>query len=137
LSGPEAASGRAFCADARAALDHAGGRAGDVRLRLTCLDDAGSARLASTGAEPQKGAWRLAAVGANARRATEDSGAIAYLGEPQAAAARFSLPILETAGIGQAAGSSGGAAMTTVLRAVREAGDASELRDAVREALSQ
>lgn len=116
LSGSEAAVGKAYCADARATLARAGGKAGEVHLRLVCLDDASG------------GHWQLAAVGANARRATEDSSSIAYLGEPQAAASRFSLPILETAGIGQAAGPSGAKAMTAVLKAVREAGDASGLR---------
>jgi hypothetical protein len=128
LSGGEAAAGKAYCAEARAVLGRAGGRAGEVHLRLTCLDDAGGARLASTGSASERGGWSLAAVGANARRASEDSASIAYLGEPQAAAARFSLPILETAGIGQAAGRSGAKAMTAVLDAVREAGNASGLR---------
>jgi hypothetical protein len=125
LSGSEAAAGKQFCGRAQAVLAQAGGEAGNVHLRLICLDDA------------RGGRWSLAAVGANARRATEDSAAIAYLGEPQVEASRFSLPILETAGIGQVAGSSGGAAMAAVLRAVRGSGDAAELRDAVREALGQ
>src|SRR5262249_2276399 len=79
LGGPEAAAGKAFCAGAQAALARAGGRAGDVRLRLTCLDDAAASRSASNGAEPEEKAWSLAAVGANARRASEDSATIAYL----------------------------------------------------------
>jgi len=128
LSGPEAARGKAFCDGAEAALRRVGGRAGDVHLRLTCLDDAGASRQSSTGAEAGESAWSLAAVGANARRASEDSAAVAYLGEPQAGAARFSLPILEAAGIGQAAGPSGVAAMSAVLKAVREAGGAADLR---------
>jgi hypothetical protein len=123
LSGPEAASGRRFCAEARSALGQAGGRAGDVRLRLTCLDDARGAR------------WRLAAIGANARRASEDSATVAYLGEPQARAARFSETILEAAGIGQVRGRSGAAAMAAVLKAVREAGGAEDLRSDVRKNL--
>jgi hypothetical protein len=124
LSGPEAAAGKRFCAEAANELGRAGGKAGEVRLRLVCLDDTGGG-----------GRWRLAAVGANARRATEDSTAVAYLGEPQAAAARFSLPILETAGIGRLRGDSGQAAMAAVLRAVREAGGAEDLRADVRSSL--
>lgn len=125
LSGPEAALGKGFCSDARKALARAGGRAGDVRLRLTCLDDAHGAR------------WRLAAIGANARRATEDSATVAYLGEPQAKAARFSETILEAAGVGQVAGPSGAAAMTSVLKAVGEAGGAEDLRADVRKDLER
>jgi hypothetical protein len=128
LSGPEAADGKAFCGGAEAVLRRAGGRAGDVHLRLTCLDDAGVTRGSSTEMEGNGNAWSLAAVGANARRASEDSAAVAYLGEPQAAAARFSLPILEAAGIGQVGGRNGAAAMTAVLRAVRAAGGAADLR---------
>jgi len=41
---------------------------------------------------------------------------------------RFSLPILEAAGIGQVSGRSGAAAMAAVLKAVREAGGAADLR---------
>jgi len=135
LSGPEAARGKAFCDGAEAALRRVGGHAGDVHLRLTCLDDAGASRESSTGVEAGEGAWSLAAVGANARRASEDSATVAYLGEPQAGAARFSLPILEAAGIGQAAGPSGAAAMSAVLKAVREAGGAADLRGDVAAAL--
>jgi len=123
LSGPEAVSGRTFCADARKTLARAGGKVGDVHFRLTCLDDARGAR------------WRLAAIGANARRATEDSATVAYLGEPQAGAARFSATILEAAGIGQVAGRSGAAAMSKVLKAVDEAGGAEDLRANVRKDL--
>lgn len=124
LSGPEAAAGKRFCATAAAELRRAGGGAGDVRVRLVCLDDSDGS-----------GRWRLAAVGANARRASEDSTAIAYLGEPQAAAARFSLPILETAGIGRLRGGSGQAAMAAALRAVGDAGGAEDLRAEVRSSL--
>jgi hypothetical protein len=109
-------------------LERAGGRAGDVRLRLSCLDAAAISDVPSTGTDREVSAWSLAAVGANARRASEDSATVAYLGEPQAAAARFSLPILEAAGIGQVGGRSGAEAMGVVLKAVREAGGAADLR---------
>lgn len=120
LSGAEAAAGRAYCAAARAVLRRAGGGAGDVHVRLVCLDAAAGGRR-----------WSLASVGANARRASEDSATVAYLGEPRRAAARFSRPILEAAGIGQAGGASGAAAMTATLRSLREADGAGRLRQAV------
>lgn len=124
LSGADAAGGERFCAEARAALDRARGRAGDFRVRATCLDSA-------SGGER----WRLAAVGANARRATEDTAAVAYLGEPEPRAARFSLPILEAAGIAQVTGGSGAAAMESVLAALGDAGGSADPRDAVASAL--
>jgi hypothetical protein len=126
LSGAEAVAGKAFCAAARDELRRGGGRAGGVRLRVICLDDTGGS-----------GRWRLAAVGANARRATEDSAAIAYLGEPNPAAAGFSAPILKAAGIGQVAGGSGGAAMAAVMKAVRAAAGSEDPRGAVDTALER
>jgi hypothetical protein len=77
----------------------------------------------------------LAQIGANARRATEDSSSIAYIGEPTRAASRFSEPILEEAGIAQLSQTSGTAAMRQLLRAVSEAGDSGGLRESVNAAL--
>ncbi len=62
----------------------------------------------------------LAQIGANARRATEDSSSIAYIGERTRAASRFSAPILETADIRQYAGMPGAEAMRSLLRALDE-----------------
>src|SRR3954465_9024864 len=39
LSGPETPSGKLFCGAAATQLARAGGRAGNVRLKLICLDD--------------------------------------------------------------------------------------------------
>lgn len=89
LHGTGAERGRALCDEARRALAGSGGRAGPLRVRLVCLDDAG------------RGApWRLAAIGESARRAAEDSTAVAFLAEPGRPAA-FSRPILAAAGIAQ------------------------------------
>jgi hypothetical protein len=112
-----------LCAGARRALSQAGGEAGSVHVRAVCLpSDRAGGRL------------DLAAVGANARRATEDATTIAYLEAPEAAAAKFTHPILESADVGWTASSSGEVAMRRVLRAVSES-DLSSLRDGVREAL--
>jgi branched-chain amino acid transport system substrate-binding protein len=125
LSGAKAAAGQRMCAEARRELGRHGDRAGDVRLRLVCLDDTGGASH-----------WRLAAIGADARRAVEDSSTVAYLGELEPAATRFSQPIVETAGIGQVPGPSGRAAMARVLKAIDAAGDTGQLREAVSRELS-
>ena len=71
LSGTEAGAGRPVCAEARREAGRAGSPGG-FELHVVCLDAAGP-----------EGHWTLAQVGANARRATEDSTAVAYLGEPQ------------------------------------------------------
>jgi hypothetical protein len=91
---------------------------------LVCLADAGVSRRLN-----------LAAIGADARRATEDSTTVGYIGEPNPAAARFSRPILDAAGIAQLANLPGGAAMSKLLGAIRQAGSAGSLRASVRDDL--
>jgi hypothetical protein len=78
---------------------------------------------------------KLATIGANARRATEDSTAVGYIGEPTKAASRFSEPILEAAGIAQLPEVSGAIAMRKLLKAVEEAGGSGSLRESVHDEL--
>ena len=87
LRGPPAADGRDVADGARLALADAGREAGGVAVRLRVLDDAGA------------GGSEAALAGANARRATEDSTAIAYLGELDSGTTRTSLPITNEAGL--------------------------------------
>ena len=87
LRGPVAADGRDIADGARLALADAGREAGGVAVRLKVLDDAGP------------GGSEAARAGANARRATEDSTAIAYLGELDSGTTRTSLPITNEAGL--------------------------------------
>jgi hypothetical protein len=111
-----------LCAGAERELGQEGDGAGDVRIHAVCLPT------------PRQGTrLDLVAVGANARRASEDSTTIAYLAAPSAAF-RFSHPILESAGIATVKASSGEAAMRKLLDVVAAA-DSSSLRDSVREAL--
>lgn len=112
-----------LCATAEDELARQGGEAGSVRVRALCL----------TRVEDAAGI-DLAAAGANARRASEDSTAVAYL-EPPGPATRFSQPILESAGIAHLSDRSGERGMARLMTAVREAGDATSLREAVAEAL--
>jgi len=93
-----------LCAEAERELAKRGRQAGDVRVRVTCLPSAES-----------DGKLDLATIGANARRATQDSSAIAYVGERTKAATRFSAPILEAAGIRQLSDMSGAEAMRKIL----------------------
>jgi branched-chain amino acid transport system substrate-binding protein len=114
-----------LCAGAKRELARDDGHAGNVRVQVICLDDAEAG-----------GRLDLATIGANARRATEDSTTIAYIGEPTPAATRFSAPILEAASVPQLSGPSGAAAMSRLLRAVRNASDSGSLRESVQEALA-
>jgi branched-chain amino acid transport system substrate-binding protein len=91
LHGPNAANGRDVVDGARLALADAGGKAGVLRVRATYLDD-----TSGTGAGAQ---WSPVAAAANARRASEDSAAIAYIGDFDSGATRFSLPITNEAHI--------------------------------------
>ncbi|HEX8689931.1 MAG TPA: hypothetical protein VF729_06790 [Solirubrobacterales bacterium] len=93
----------------------------DVRVRAVCVDDSGS-----------RGS-RLAAIGAAARRASEDSSSVVYLGTTEPVAVRFSEPILVEAGIARISSHSGAAAMEGLLRTLRGNGDVASPREAVYE----
>jgi hypothetical protein len=120
LHGAGASAGKAMCAGARGELARRGAHLGSLRVRAICLDDTGG------GAR-----WSLAAVGADARHASEDSSTVGYIGELDPAASRFSRPILAGAGIAQLPGPSGRAAMATLLAAIRSTGGSGEVREAV------
>jgi hypothetical protein len=102
-------SGESLCKGARQELNSSNGRAGSFHVRMICLEDART----------------LAATGANARRATEDSTTVGYIGEPNT--------IVEAAGIAQISTSSGATAMARLLRAIRQADGNSNLREVVLE----
>lgn len=124
LRGPEAGAGRRLCGEAREQATQAKGGDGH-ELRVLCLD-----------ASADGGGWTLAQVGANARRATEDSATIGYIGEPEPAARKQSRPIVEAAGVAELGGLSGREAVAKVVRAMEE-GDASQPRDAVFDAFGR
>jgi predicted DCC family thiol-disulfide oxidoreductase YuxK len=93
LRGEQADDGRELVAGAREALAEAGGQAGGVAVALEAFDD--------TERAPAGTGWTQARVAANARTATEDSTAIAYLGELSSGATRVSVPITNEAGVVQ------------------------------------
>ena len=114
-----------LCQQAREPLSAAKGRAGEVEVRMVCLrpaTGAGEARI------------DLARQGANARRASEDSAAVAFLEAP-GKPAEFAAPIVEQAGIAFVEASDGAAGMERVLRAIEEAGSSGSPREKVRDAL--
>jgi hypothetical protein len=110
-----------LCPAAKHQLAREGGRAGEIRVRAVCLAPTGTG-----------GKLGLAAIGAEARRATEDSTTVAYLEGPDPAAARFARPILESAGIARLTAGSGKAGIQRILDAIAAA-DSSSMRDDVRE----
>jgi hypothetical protein len=115
-----------LCSGAREALAGAGGRAGEVRVRALCLGPAGE------GGRPD-----LAAVGSGARRATEDSAAVAYVAGPDPTSLRFARPILDEAGIAVVVDSSGRRAISRVLAAIEDADTSQGLRESVHESLGR
>jgi hypothetical protein len=114
--------GADLCQGARGELADQGREAGDVEVKVVCL--------APTG---RPGSLDLATIGANARRATQDSSTIAYV-ESRGPANSFARTIVEEAGISYVLDPSGSSATKRILKAVEEAGSGS-LRGEVREAL--
>jgi len=113
-----------LCAEAEGVAARQGDEAGGLRVRVICLP-----------AAEAEGRLDLAQIGANARRATEDSSAVGYIGEPSAAATRFSRPILAEAEIPQLAEVGGRAAMEELLGAIERADRSSGMRGAVADVL--
>ncbi|MBD0282432.1 MAG: branched-chain amino acid ABC transporter substrate-binding protein [Thermoleophilaceae bacterium] len=75
----------------RLALEQAGGKAGDYRIKYTSLDDSTA----------QAGTWTPEAASANARKVAQDDSAIAYIGEFNSGASAISIPILNEVPIAQ------------------------------------
>lgn len=112
-----------LCREAGLVLREAGGEAGGLGVRATCLPPV------------EKGGHAdLAAAGAAARRASEDSTAVAYLEAP-GPGAKFGRSILESAEIAWLETRSGSTAMRQVLRALEKRGSSSP-RTAVRESFA-
>lgn len=104
-------AGASLCRAVRKEVERRGGRAGGVRVRVACLP-----------ADETGGRLDLAAVGAGARRTTEDSTAVAYVRAPSRAIA-YARPIVEEAEIGILVERSGRRAADSVLDALASRGD--------------
>jgi hypothetical protein len=97
MTGPAGAEGRDVADGARLALADAESEAGDIAVTAEYLDVAGRNESRS---DP-------VTAGHNARTATEDSTAIAYIGELDSATSRTSVPITNSADVLQVAPGSG------------------------------
>jgi branched-chain amino acid transport system substrate-binding protein len=73
------------------ALEQAGGKAGQVKVTYTSLDDSTA----------QAGTWTPEATSANARRVAQDDSAIAYIGEFNSGASAISIPLLNEVPVAQ------------------------------------
>jgi hypothetical protein len=115
-----ASSGATVSVYAAAPLCHearqGGGAAGELEVRVVCISPRGSGESA------------LAAAGADARRATEDSTSVAFLEAP-GPGAKFSQPIVEAADVAWLRTGSGSTAMHRIVRALE--GSPSSPRKAV------
>jgi branched-chain amino acid transport system substrate-binding protein len=85
------------------ALEQAGGKAGDVTVKYTPLDDSTA----------QAGAWTPEATQANARKAAQDQSVAGYIGEFNSGASAISIPILNEAGVPQISPSNTAVGLTT------------------------
>jgi len=95
LAGPD---GRDVRDGAELALADAGGMAADVEVEATYLDDTEGSGAAAR--------WSPAAVAANAREASQDTSATAYIGDFESGATRVSLPITNQAMLPQVSAAS-------------------------------
>src|ERR671914_1366034 len=73
------------------ALEQAGGKAGNIKVNYTSLDDSTA----------QAGTWTPEATAANARRVAQDDAAVAYIGEFNSGASAISIPLLNEVPIAQ------------------------------------
>lgn len=108
-----------LCKEARQELHRAGGEAGDLEVRAICLPSVAKSKGVS-----------LATAGSNARRATEDSTAVAYLESP-GPAAKFTHSIVESAQIAWLTTASAAKPTHQILQSLKTRGSSSP-RDAVR-----
>lgn len=104
LRGESGAGGRAIVNGAKLALEDAGGQAGGADVEPIYMDD--------TSGEGENARWDPVVVADNARRAAQDSTAIAYVGELESGATRISLPITNQAQMLQVSAASTGVDLT-------------------------
>jgi hypothetical protein len=112
-------AGAAVCPGAKRELGQAGEEVGSVRVRVVC-----------TAPVEAGGGLDLAAAGANARRAVEDSTTVGYLEAP-GPAIPFIRPILDEADVSLIVGGSGARGLATILAALRSRGGGESPREAV------
>ena len=91
LQGASSPQTRAIVNGMKLALEQAGSRAGEHKVKLVSLDNSTA----------QAGTWTPEATSANARKAAQDDATAVYLGEFNSGAAAVSIPVLNEAGVPQ------------------------------------
>jgi branched-chain amino acid transport system substrate-binding protein len=87
----------------RLALQQQQGKAGDLTVKYTSLDDSTA----------QAGTWTPEATSANARRVAQDDAAVAYIGEFNSGASAISMPLLNEVPIAQISPANTAVGLTT------------------------
>jgi len=103
LQGASRASTADLVDGAKLALEQAGGKAGDIKVKYVSLDDSTA----------QAGNWTPEATSANARKAAGDKSTAVYIGEFNSGASAVSIPILNEAGVPQISPANTGVGLTT------------------------
>jgi branched-chain amino acid transport system substrate-binding protein len=85
------------------ALEQAGGKAGNISVKYTSLDDSTA----------QAGSWTPEAVSQNARKVAQDDKAAVYIGEFNSGGSAVSIPILNEAGVPQISPANTAVGLTT------------------------
>jgi branched-chain amino acid transport system substrate-binding protein len=103
LQGASRVQTTALVNGAKLALEQAGNKAGKYKIVYKPLDDSTA----------QAGSWTPEATSANARRAAQDSSAVAYIGEFNSGASAVSIPILNEGGVPQISPANTAVGLTT------------------------
>src|SRR3954469_6140568 len=103
LQGSSRASTTDLVNGEKLALEQAGGKAGDIAVKLVSLDDSTA----------QAGNWTPEAASANARKAAQDKSTAAYIGEFNSGASAVTIPILNEAAVPQISPANTGVGLTT------------------------
>jgi branched-chain amino acid transport system substrate-binding protein len=103
LQGAQRIQTQALVNGMKLALEQAGGKAGDITVKYTSLDDSTA----------QAGSWTPEAVSQNARKVAQDDKAAVYLGEFNSGGSAISIPILNEGGVPQISPANTAVGLTT------------------------
>lgn len=103
LQGAQRTQTTALVNGIKLALDQGGGKAGDLKVNYTSLDDSTA----------QAGAWTPEAASANARKVAQDDKAVAYIGEFNSGASAITIPLLNEVPIAQVSPANTAVGLTT------------------------
>ena len=103
LQGAQRIQTEALVNGIKLALEQAGGKAGNMNVKYTSLDDSTA----------QAGSWTPEAVSQNARKVAQDDKAAFYIGEFNSGGSAVSIPILNEAGVPQISPANTAVGLTT------------------------